>query len=118
MDKKISFKLRFEYIIDRCCDNFNRTQRYSLHRNAYNHFLHIMTCPLYPEYIDETTGLLCNKLKRKKCVVNGVGGIYNYIYDLKCMCGYRFVDIDIDTPAWDQTLVQYLGEKLLSVYGF
>lgn len=79
---------------------------------------HILTCSMYPEYTDETTGLVCNKLRRELRVKVGVRGRYNFISPLKCMCGYRFWDIDLDKPDWDQTLVQYLGKKILSAFSF
>ena len=118
MDQKLSFKSKYEFIIDRYCDNFNRVvlngQMPLVYKNYYNYFLHLMTCSLYPEYKDEITGSLCNKLRREKKVEISSGSRYTYIFPLRCLCGYTFIDLDRDKPDWDQTLVEHLAGTLIS----
>ena len=125
MDQKLlfMFKSKFEFVIDRYADVYNRLElegRMPLIYKTYEYLLHVLTCSMYQEYIDEKTRNVCNKLRRqRKYEKTGACGTRYYdIMPLKCPCGYAFVDVDRYKPDPHQTLVQYLAVTLANGLSF
>ena len=120
MDQKLSsmFKSKFEFVIDRYADVYNRLeldgQMPLIYKTYYEYLLHVLTCCMYQEYIDEKTGNVCYKIRRQRTLDKiGAGARYYDIKPLKCPCGYVFVHVDRYKPDPDRTLVQHLAGTLV-----
>ena len=124
MDQKLSFKSKFEFVIDRYVDVYNRIELEGrmpfIYKTYYEYLLHVLTCCMYQEYIDEKTSNVCNKLRRQRTCerIGACGTRYYHVRPLKCPCGYTFIDLDRYKPDPHQTLVQYLAGTLSNGMSF